>query len=155
MILTYENKKREKDILDKTPRAELRLISGEGAVNKLIHGDNLSILKTLLDDYQGKVDLIYIDPPFATNGHFKISENRANTISSSNGDAIAYSDILIGAEFLEFLRERLILLRELMSDHGSIYLHIDYKIGHYVKLIIDEVFGIKNFINDITRVKCN
>jgi adenine-specific DNA-methyltransferase len=99
--------------------------------------------------------LIYIDPPFATNGYFKIGENRANTISSSNEDEIAYSDTLIGAEFLEFLRERLILLRELMSDRGSIYLHIDYKIGHYVKLIMDEVFGIKNFRNDITRIKCN
>ena len=155
MFITYDNKKHEKDILEKTSRAELKTVSGKGAKNKLIHADNLSTLKTLLDDYSGKVDLIYIDPPFATNGHFKISEDRANTISSSNGDAIAYSDTLIGAEFLEFLRERLILLRELMSDRGSIYLHIDYKIGHYVKLIMDEVFGIKNFRNDITRVKCN
>jgi len=155
MFITYDNKKHEKDILEKTSRAELKTVSGKGAKNKLIHADNLSTLKTLLDDYSGKVDLIYIDPPFATNGHFKISEDRANTISSSNGDAIAYSDTLIGAEFLEFLRERLILLRELMSDRGSIYLHIDYKIGHYVKLIMDEVFGIKNFRNDITRIKCN
>jgi len=155
MFITYDNKKHEEDILEKTSRAELKTVSGKGAKNKLIHADNLSTLKTLLDDYSGKVDLIYIDPPFATNGHFKISEDRANTISSSNGDTIAYSDTLIGAEFLEFLRERLILLRELMSDRGSIYLHIDYKIGHYVKLIMDEVFGIKNFRNDITRVKCN
>ena len=71
----------------------------QGAKNKLIHGDNLSILKTLLDDYAGKVDLIYIDPPFATNGHFKISEERANTISSSTNGAIAYSDTLVGADF--------------------------------------------------------
>ena len=155
MLITYDNKKHEKDILEKTPRAELKTVSGKGAKNKLIHADNLSTLKTLLDEYSGKVDLVYIDPPFATNGHFKIGEERANTISSSNGDAIAYSDTLIGAEFLEFLRERLILLRGLMSDRGSIYLHIDYKIGHYVKLIMDEVFGIRNFRNDITRVKCN
>jgi adenine-specific DNA-methyltransferase len=155
MIIAYDNKKHEKDILEKTPRVELKTLSGKGAKNKLIHADNLSTLKTLLDDYSGKVDLIYIDPPFATNGYFKIGENRANTISSSNEDEIAYSDTLIGAEFLEFLRERLILLRELMSDRGSIYLHIDYKIGHYVKLIMDEVFGIKNFRNDITRIKCN
>jgi adenine-specific DNA-methyltransferase len=155
MIITYDNKKHGKDILEKTPRVELKTVSGKGAKNKLIHADNLSTLKTLLDDYSGKVDLIYIDPPFATNGYFKIGENRANTISSSNEDEIAYSDTLIGAEFLEFLRERLILLRELMSDRGSIYLHIDYKIGHYVKLIMDEVFGIKNFRNDITRIKCN
>ena len=155
MIITYDNKKSEKDILEKTSRVDLKTISGKGAKNKLIHADNLSSLKTLLDDYSGKVDLIYIDPPFATNGHFKIGAERANTISSSSDDQIAYSDTLLGADFLEFLRERLIFLRELMSKRGSIYLHIDYKIGHYVKLIMDEVFGIKNFRNDITRVKCN
>ncbi len=155
MLLSYESKKGEREILESTPRANLKVLSGKGAKNKLVHGDNLSTLKTLLDNYGGKVDLIYIDPPFATNGHFKISEGRANTISSSNSDEIAYSDTLIGAEFLEFLRERLIFLRELLSERGSIYLHIDYKIGHYVKLIMDEVFGRKSFRNDITRIKCN
>lgn len=156
MLLDYPNKKSEGEILN-TVRAELKTVSGKGSRNKLIHGDNLAVTKSLLDnhDLAGKVDLIYIDPPFATNGHFRISDDRASTISSSNGDVIAYSDTLIGADFLEFLRERLILLRELMSDRGSIYLHIDYKIGHYVKLIMDEVFGIKNFRNDITRIKCN
>jgi len=139
MIITYDNKQTEKVIISSNSKAKLNVISGKGAKNKLIHADNLSALKTLLDDYAGKVDLIYIDPPFATNGHFKISDDRANTISSSNGDAIAYSDTLIGADFLEFLRERLIFLRELLSERGSIYLHIDYKIGHYVKLIMDEV----------------
>lgn len=155
MFITYNNKKSEKDILGNTPRAELKVVSGKGARNKLIYGDNLYILKTLLDDFEGKVDLIYIDPPFATNEHFKISEERANTISSSKSDAIAYSDTLIGADFLEFLRERLVFLRELLSARGSIYLHIDYKIGHYVKLIMDEIFGRKNYRNDITRIKCN
>ena len=155
MFIAYDNKKHEKDILEKTPGAKLETVSGKNAKNKLIHADNLSTLKTLLNDYSGKVDLIYIDPPFATNGHFKISEDRANTISSSNGGAIAYSDTLVGADFLEFLRERLIFLRELLSERGSIYLHIDYKIGHYVKLIMDEVFGREMFRNDITRIKCN
>ncbi|OGN25946.1 MAG: hypothetical protein A3B17_01370 [Candidatus Yanofskybacteria bacterium RIFCSPLOWO2_01_FULL_45_72] len=130
-------------------------MSGRGAKNKLIYADNLPALKTLLDNYSGKIDLVYIDPPFATSGHFKISDDRANTISSSSNDAIAYSDILIGADFLEFLRERLFFLRELLSERGSIYLHIDYKIGHYVKLIMDEVFGRDMFRNDITRIKCN
>ena len=156
MLLYYPNKKQESEILN-AGKAKLKAVSGKGLKNKLVQGDNLGILKSLLDDYNlaGKVDLIYIDPPFATNGHFKIGEERANTISSSDDDQIAYSDILLGADFLEFLRERLILLRELMSDCGSIYLHIDYKIGHYVKLIMDEIFGIKNFRNDITRIKCN
>lgn len=155
MFITYDNKKREQDILENTPRAKLRAISGEGTRNKLVHADNLPALKTLLDEYAGKIDLIYIDPPFATNGHFKISKDRANTISSGNDDDVAYSDTLLGADYLEFLRERLIFLRELLSERGSIYLHIDYKIGHYVKLIMDEVFGRGNFRNDITRIKCN
>lgn len=155
MYLTYQQKKDEKDILEQTPGAFLDSSLAHGAVNKLIHGDNLRVLKSLLNDYRGRVDLVYIDPPFATNGYFKIGEGRTNTISNSNDDEIAYHDTLVGDEFLEFLRERLIFLRELMSDKASIYLHIDYKIGHYVKLIMDEVFGRENFRNDITRVKCN
>lgn len=155
MFISYDSKKSEKDILENTLGAELSLIDGKGAKSKLIHADNLSALKTLLNDYFGKVDLIYIDPPFATNGHFKISENRANTISSSRMDTVAYSDTLVGSDFLEFLRERLVFLRELLSIHGSIYLHIDYKIGHYVKVIMDEVFGREMFRNDIARIKCN
>jgi adenine-specific DNA-methyltransferase len=155
MQIIYENKKSEKEIFTGTESADLRSISGKKSENKLIHGDNLQILKTLLSEYAGKVDLIYIDPPFATNSHFKISDERANTISSSNDDDVAYSDTLVGADFLEFLRKRLIFLRELLSENGSIYLHIDYKIGHYVKLIMDEVFGQKNFRSDIARIKCN
>lgn len=155
MKIAYDNKKTERDILENTARADLYVVSGEGAKNKLIHADNLTVLKTLLDDYAGKIDLVYIDPPFATNGHFRISDDRASTISSASGDAIAYSDTLVGADFLEFLRERLIFIRELLSERGSIYLHIDYKIGHYVKLVMDEVFGREMFRNDITRIKCN
>jgi len=157
MFLTYEKPLPEKEILDCTKKAALKSLSGKGLANKLIQGDNLAILKTLMEDCKldNKVDLIYIDPPFATNGHFKMSEGRANTISMANGDDVAYSDTLMGADFLEFLRERLIFLRELLSKKGSIYLHIDYKIGHYVKIIMDEIFGKKNFRNDITRIKCN
>jgi adenine-specific DNA-methyltransferase len=125
--------------------------------NLLFHGDNLEALAILLDTYslKGKIDLVYIDPPFATNSHFTIGDSRVSTISKSMRDPVAYSDKLVGPEFLEFLRSRLVLLRELMSDTASIYLHIDYKIGHYVKVLMDEVFGINNFRNDITRIKCN
>jgi adenine-specific DNA-methyltransferase len=70
-------------------------------------------------------------------------------------DETAYEDTLVGAEYLEFLRRRLILLREVLADDGSIYIHIDCKMGHYVKILIDEVFGHERFINDITRIKCN
>ncbi len=123
----------------------------------LIQGDNIEGLNYLLTDkkLKGKVDLVYIDPPFATGGNFTITDGRATTISNSKSGDIAYSDTLKGKDFIEFLRNRLVLLKELLSEQGSIYLHIDYKIGHYVKVMMDEVFGIENFRNDITRVKCN
>ena len=125
--------------------------------NLLIKGNNTQGLNYLLENrkLKGKIDLVYIDPPFATNGNFTITNGRASTISNSRNGDIAYSDKLIGKEFIGYLRERLILLKELLSEQGSIYLHIDYKIGHYVKVMMDEVFGIENFRNDITRIKCN
>lgn len=124
--------------------------------NILIHSDNLQGLQYLLDNgYIGKIDLVYIDPPFATGGNFTITDGRASTISNSRKGKVAYSDVLQGKAFIDFLRERLILIKDLLSDRGSIYLHIDYKIGHYVKVMMDEVFGIENFRNDITRIKCN
>jgi adenine-specific DNA-methyltransferase len=124
--------------------------------NLLIHSDNLAGLNYLLaNGFKGKIDLVYIDPPYATGGNFTITNGRATTISNSKNGDIAYTDTLKGADFIEFLRERLILIRELLSERGSIYLHIDYKIGHYVKVMMDEVFGMENFRNDITRIKCN
>jgi len=104
---------------------------------------------------RGKIDLVYIDPPFATNGNFTVTAGRASTISNSNRGELAYTDKILGKDFIEFLRERLLIIRELLSGRGSIYLHTDYKIGHYVRVMMDEVFGIANFRNDITRVKCN
>ena len=125
--------------------------------NLLIHGDNIKAMRHLLDarGLAGKVDLVYIDPPFATNCRFKISDGRASTISHSRNGETAYTDLIGGKEFVAFIRERLLLLRELLSDRGSLYLHTDYKIGHYLKVMMDEVFGLGNFRNDITRVKCN
>ena len=90
-------------------------------------------------DLKGKIDLVYIDPPFATGGNFTITDGRASTISNSRSGDIAYSDKLVGDDFLDFIKQRLFLLKELMSDQGSIYLHIDYKIGHYIKIVMDEV----------------
>lgn len=155
VLVTYKNKKPEKDILSGTSGVKLKTVSGGGSENKLIQADNLPALKTLLDDYAGRIDLVYIDPPFATNGRFRIGKDRANAVSAGAGDPVAYGDTLVGSEFLEFLRERLIFLRGLLSERGSVYLHIDYKIGHYVKLIMDEVFGRSMFRNDIARIKCN
>ena len=156
MNLEYRNKKTESEILQNS--SCFRLCGGSTTgTNRLIFGENYEVLKRLLFDHNlgGKVDLIYIDPPFATNNVFRISKDRANTISSSHADEMAYADQICGMDFIEFLRERLVILRELMSEKASIYLHIDYKIGHYVKIAMDEIFGISNFRNDITRIKCN
>ncbi len=126
--------------------------------NLLIQGDNLDVLTYLRDrlGLKGKVDLVYIDPPFATGGEFRTDESgRVATISSSAKGTVAYSDKLTGEDFIRFLQERVAVIHELLSDRGSFYLHIDYKIGHYVKVMLDKVFGIENFRNDIARVKCN
>lgn len=157
MHLQYTDKKTENTILLNTRPAAFVKQWDTVIKNKLIFGDNLRVLKTLLDscNLNSKIDLVYIDPPFATNNSFTIGKTRVSTISNNRKDKTAYTDNLRGEIFLEFLRERLILIRELMSEQASIYLHIDYKIGHYVKIIMDEVFGIENFKNDITRIKCN
>jgi len=124
--------------------------------NILIKSDNTIGLNYLLNNgFKGKIDLVYIDPPYATGGNFTITNGRATTISNSKNGNIAYADKLKGSDFIDFLKERLVIIRELMSEQGSIYLHIDYKIGHYVKVMMDEVFGMENFRNDITRIKCN
>ena len=123
--------------------------------NKLIFGENLEEMKKLLIDFKGKIDLVYIDPPFATNNEFNISKTRASTISKSKDSNLAYNDKFSRKEYLKFLRERLEIIKELMSGNSSIYLHIDSKIGHYVKILMDEVFGEGNFLCDITRIKCN
>ncbi len=157
MYLSYPNKRTEKEIYDSIPDLEFLNMNNSDSLNLLIQSNNLIALKKLITSFNlaGKIDLIYIDPPFATNNVFTITDDRANTISNSNNGTIAYSDILTGHNYLEFIRERLVLLKMLLSERGSIYLHIDYKIGHYVKIIMDEIFGAQNFRNDITRIKCN
>ena len=145
-LLDYPDKMDEFEIRHSYSKGEINIVEKQHNLegNKFIFGDNLLVLKSLLDTHFGKIDLIYIDPPFATGRDF-----------SSINDDNAYSDKLIDSEFLEFIRKRLVLLKDLLSENGSIYLHIDKKIGHYVKIIMDEIFGYNNFINDITRIKCN
>ncbi len=125
--------------------------------NILIHGDNYDALTYLLEKrgMAGKVGLVYIDPPYGTRQEFTFSAERFSTISRMNGGKLAYRDTLTGEEYLKFLSGRLKLMRDLMSGDGTIYVHIDYKMGHYVKVLMDKIFGQNNFINDITRVKCN
>ncbi|EII5649547.1 site-specific DNA-methyltransferase, partial [Vibrio parahaemolyticus] len=144
--LVYAGKQREEDVLAKTmavPLQTIRSFNHTGTddwANRLIFGDNLQALKSLTQDpsVAGKVKLIYIDPPFATKRDFKGSQ-----------DQKAYTDKVAGSEFIEFLRKRLILLRELLHPDGSIFVHLDSKKGHYIKLVLDEVFGEHNFVNEI------
>lgn len=121
--------------------------------NLLIFDDNLSAMQFLLQEkaYKNALDLIYIDPPFATNNTFRMG----STISASLSANVAYDDKFSLEAYLEFLYYRFILMREMLSEKGSIYVHTDSKIGHYVKIVLDEIFGKERFINDITRIKCN
>ena len=90
------------------------------------------------DKVKGKVKLIYIDPPFATEGEFNAKDGEK-----------AYSDKVKGSEFIEFLRERLVLAREILADDGSIFVHLDWKMSHYIKVVMDEIFGKNNLRNEI------
>jgi DNA modification methylase len=115
--------------------------------NLIVQGDNLQFLKTcymnqdplIKDKVKGKVKLVYIDPPFATKGDFATSE-----------DVKSYSDQIDKAEFIESLRERLIYLHELLDNDGSLYIHLDQKMTHFAKVVIDEIFGNASFAGHIT-----
>ena len=122
--------------------------------NVLIMSENFAAMSLMLENYRGKIDLVYTDPPFNTMQDFYISGGRANTISSSR-EALAYTDKMPPDKFMAFMYERLILLHELLSDRGSLYVHTDCKTGHYVKIMLDEIFGSGSFKNDIARIKSN
>src|SRR6266568_1189718 len=144
--LEYAGKKNSAEILATKPTNLVQVGKRFQGENRLIFGENLGVLATLAHDERvaGKVRLIYIDPPFATQSAFH-----------SRKLAPAYEDILAGAEFIEFLRERLILLHRLLAEDGSLYLHLDERMTFPVKIILDEIFGPKNYRNCITRKKCN
>lgn len=154
--LNYFGKMRKEDILSDTDEVNsipfqlertIGDVSGDEWRNLLIFGDNLQILKSLYfnqdpliaDRVKGTVKLVYIDPPFSLKQEFK----------GKKGEK-AYADKVKGAEFVEFLRRRLIILKELLADDGSIFVHLDYRKNHYIKVVMDEVFGEANFINEIT-----
>ncbi len=148
--LEYEGKRSSAEILANCPKANLTLMQpakhSHGWVNRLYFGENLSVLGTLLDDptVHGKVSLVYIDPPYSTQSVFE-----------SRDQKFAYHYLLSGAAFAEFLRERLVVLHELLSDRGSIYVHLDENMAFPIKVVMDEIFGTENFRNFITRKKCN
>ncbi|UKO98487.1 site-specific DNA-methyltransferase [Nostoc sp. UHCC 0870] len=145
--LEYEGKVAVENILNISP-AQLCCVASveKPPKNRLIYGENLRVLRALLDDVNiaGNIRLVYIDPPYATGADFESREQNH-----------AYHDLINGADYLEFLRQRLILLRELMADDGSIYVHLDDNMAFPVKVLMDEIFGSKNFRNWITRKKCN
>lgn len=120
-----------------------------------IHGDNFDGMINLLDSFEDGIDLVYIDPPFNTKNSFYYSGELTSTISTSKKDIVAYQDNMDIDEYLEFIRERVVVIRKLMSPSGTLYFHIDNKVGHYIKLILDEIFGVENFVSDIARIKSN
>jgi DNA modification methylase len=152
--LVYHGKEREEDILADTlavPLQAVRTFGKNGGCerhNMLIFGDNLQVMKSLLEmkkagklfnaDGTPGVRLAYIDPPFATKQEFRGTQ-----------DQKAYQDKIAGAQFVEFLRKRLVLLRELLAVDGSLYVHLDYRKMHYMKAVLDEVFGEQRFVNEI------
>lgn len=131
-------------------------------MNRLIYGDNLLAMQALLagdpatglPSLRGKVDLIYIDPPFDSKADYRTKltlpggniNQKPTTI-----EQFAYADTWKDgtASYLRMLYPRLVLMRELLSDNGSIYVHIDWHVGHYVKVLMDEIFGKANFVNEI------
>lgn len=125
---------------------QINATSKDGWENMIVQGDNLQFLKTcylnqdplIKDKVKGKVKLIYIDPPFGTGDEY----------GGSDG-ALSYSAKIAGSEFIEAMRERLIFLREILHEDGSIFIRIDYHFGHQIKIILDEIFGTDNFKNEI------
>ena len=144
--LEYPGKKPLSEVLATSPGLYQRSRSHSHGDNRLYHGDNLPVLAALAQDpsVAGKVRLVYIDPPFATAAAFE-----------SRKQAHAYDDHLVGSAFVEALRQRLIFLHQLLAEDGSLYLHLDERMTSNMRVILDEIFGERNFRNCITRKKCN
>lgn len=143
---------RTNKVLERDGWADLRRSYPQGA---LFQCENLNILNLLLKDFEESIDLVYIDPPYNTNENFYFTPERAAHISHSTKAEVAYSDKLPFPDYLKFMKERLILIRKLLSPRGTIYLHIDVNRSHYLKILLDEIFGRDNFVNEISRIKGN
>jgi adenine-specific DNA-methyltransferase len=144
---------------DATP-VRPELVEGQPWTNRLIYGDNLLAMAALLagdentPSLRGKVDLIYIDPPFDSKADYRTKVTLPGMELEQKPTVIeqfAYSDTWSDgtASYLAMITPRLILMRELLADTGSIYVHLDWHVGHYVKLVLDEVFGRSSFVNEI------
>jgi adenine specific DNA methylase Mod len=123
--------------------------------NLLIWGDNKLVMSSLIKQgWAGKINLIYIDPPFFTGADFTVRTKLGDEEIEKEPSIIeerAYKDTWSGgiASYLKYMYERLILMRELLAENGSIYVHLDWHVGHYVKVMMDEIFGYENFRNEI------
>ena len=121
-------------------------------INKIFWGDNIQVMSHMLHKYRGKVDLIYIDPPFDSKEKYKkeVKIKNKEIINDNNVfEEIQYGDMWANDEYLQFMYERLILMRELLSNKGSIYLHCDWHKSHHLRSLLDEIFGVDNFVNEI------
>ena len=149
--LIYPNKVSEKDLLTSCDSTFVAMSKMGGAdsisaisPNAIVFADNFFGLQSLLGAHAGKVNLIYADPPFGTGLAFQSRQQQH-----------AYVDRFGPATYVEFMRRRLILMRELLADDGSIYLHIGHQMLFHLKMTMDEVFGRANFRNLIVRKKCS
>lgn len=121
--------------------AQLKESYGEpkdGWMNKIFWGDNLQVMSHMLKDYRGKIDLVYIDPPFDSKADYKKkikvkNKNVLNDISSF--EEKQYTDMWCNDEYLQFMYERLTIIKELLSENGAIYLHCDYRKSHQLRMI--------------------
>ena len=135
--------------------AQLKEVYGnpkDGWMNKIFWGDNLQVMGHLLQNFMGKINLVYIDPPFASSADYvkKIKlKKKAVTGDASMFEEKQYTDIWNNDEYLQFIFERLTIIRELLSEQGTIFMHCDWRVSGYVRLIMDEVFGKENFLNEI------
>lgn len=130
----------------------------DGWRNKLFWGDNLQVMSHLLKQFRGKVNLVYIDPPFDSKADYRrevLLKGKTAMASRPTFEEKQYTDIWANDEYLQFMYERLTLLRELLSDTGAIFLHCDYHRSHYLRCILDEIFGKDNFVNEIIWKRAN
>jgi len=124
----------------------------DGWRNKIFWGDNLQVMSHLLKEFRGKVNLVYIDPPFDSKADYKKKiELKGQSITNDQNtfEEKQYTDIWNNDQYLQFMYERLILIRELLADNGSIYLHCDPNKSHYLRCLLDDIFTASNFVNEI------
>ncbi|MFX1531471.1 MAG: site-specific DNA-methyltransferase [Promethearchaeota archaeon] len=136
-------------VLDSYNLQDFNRKSDERWQNLLFWGENQAIMNSLLISLENKISLIYIDPPFATGGDFNLKVHIGE--EGKYIDDIAYNDKWEEGldSYLSFLYQRLVIMKRLLAHNGSIYVHLDWHISHYVKIILDEIFGIENFRNEI------